>query len=102
MIDTKVILVAILVVCILLSINLWILISTEHYGVARYEFESYSGNRLYFNGGSLAIRTFYLPLYKNDYNLTKGDDILIHYAESILGGRTYIRIEKLNENLVIR
>lgn len=93
-IDTKIILIALLIVCILLSINLCILLTTEHYKIERYEIESIAGHRIYFDGGNIFINRFFSPIEYDLKNLSKGDDISIHYIESIIGGRTYIKIEK--------
>lgn len=93
--DTKIILIGILVICILLSINLFVLLSTEHYNVARYEVESIQGHTIYYDGGKITINPFYLPIENDLKNLTKGDDILVHYFDSILGDKTFIRIENL-------
>jgi len=84
-----------IVICVLLVANFWIGISTEHYRVARYEVERIAGHRIYFDGGDIFVNNFFYPIENDFKNLSKGDDILIHYVESILDGKTYIQIEKL-------
>ena len=81
----------------LIVITAHVVLTQEHYKVARYEVESVEGHRIYFDGGGVNINSFYYPIENDLKNLTKGDDIKIHYLESFLGGRTYIEIENLSK-----
>lgn len=82
-----------IVVLMLFSI-ITILVTQEHYKVARYEVESVDSHVIYFHGGKLFMNHFYYSI-KNDFNLSKGDDILVHYMENYIGYRIYIMIEKI-------
>ena len=84
--------IAYLIMMVLIISCLWLILSTEHYKVARYEIESVEGHRIYFDGGSINVNSFYFPIDYDLEKLSKGDDILIHYLESAFG-RTYIQIE---------
>ena len=82
------------IIIILLSCIALILITQEHYRVERYTITMIHGHRIYYEGGSIFINKFYYPIENDLNNLSSGDDILIHYMESVLG-RTYIRLEKV-------
>ena len=94
--NVKIIGVIVIITQIVLVLSgIWLLLSIEHYKTARYTVERVEGQRIYYDGGYLSVNQFYFGFNGDMNNLSKGDDIIVHYLENAFG-RTYVEIDKLN------
>ena len=86
--------IAFTIIIILLSAILWIQLNHEEYRITQLEVDHIEGWTIYHKYGEMHINKFVLCIDSlHDYNLSKGDVIIVHYIDSILGGYTFLDIE---------
>lgn len=93
--ETKILFgIASITIIILLSIVTLLLLTQEHYMITQLEVDHIEGWTIYHKYGEMHINKFVLCVDRlEDYNLSKGDIIIVHYLYSILGGNTFLDIE---------